>query len=83
VVSFTATDWQKLLKSNRMPPGEKPLTAPECYRFALSHPVVDVCMMGARSMDQMHENLGVLDQGPLNEEEMARVRKIGKHVYGK
>ena len=83
VVSFTATDWQKLLKPKRMPPGEKPLTAPECYRFALSHPVVDVCMMGARSLDQMRENLGVLDQGPLNEEEMARVRKIGKHVYGK
>ena len=83
VVSFTATDWQKLLKSRKMPPGEKPLTAPECYRFALSNPAVDICMMGARSIDQMRENLGVLEDGPLKEDEMAQVQRIGKHVYGK
>jgi aryl-alcohol dehydrogenase-like predicted oxidoreductase len=83
VVSFTATDWQKLLKSGKMPPGEKPLTAAECYRFALSNPAVDVCMMGARSKAQMQANLGVLEQGPLSAEEMARVQRIGRHVYGK
>jgi predicted aldo/keto reductase-like oxidoreductase len=43
VVSFTATDWKKLLKAKKLPPGEKPLTAAECYRFVLSHPAVDVC----------------------------------------
>ena len=80
VVSFTATDWRKLLKPGKMPPDEKPLTAGECYRFALSHPAVDVCMMGARNLDQMHENLKVLDQGPLTPEEMQRVRRIGRHV---
>jgi predicted aldo/keto reductase-like oxidoreductase len=66
-----------------MPPGETPLTAAECYRFALSNPAVDVCMMGAGSMEQMTENLAVLDQGPLSERASERVKRIGRHVYGK
>jgi len=83
VVSFTATDWRKLLGKRKLPPGEKPLTAAECYRFVLSHPAVDVCMMGAKSDEQMRENLAVLDQGALTAEEMERVQMIGKRVYGK
>ena len=83
VVSFTATDWRKLLGKRKLPHGEKPLTAAECYRFVLSHPAVDVCMMGAKSIEQMRENLAVLDQGPLTAEEMERVQRIGRFVYGK
>jgi len=83
IVSFTATRWGQLLKEKKMPPGERPLTALECYRFVLSNPAVDVCMTGARSLEMMRQNLAVLDSGPLNEEEMARVRLIGDHVYGK
>lgn len=30
----------------------------------------------------MEENLEALDAGPLDEEEMARIRRIGRHVYG-
>jgi aryl-alcohol dehydrogenase-like predicted oxidoreductase len=83
VVSFTATDWRKLLKSRKLPSGESPLTATDCYRFVLSHPAVDVCMMGAKNQDQMRENLAVLEQGPLTDAEMERVKKIGRIVYGK
>ena len=82
IVSFTATDWRKLLNPRKMPHGEAPLTAAQCYRFALSHPSVDVCMMGAKTTGQMRENLTVLAQGPLDAVEMARVRRVGKHVYG-
>jgi aryl-alcohol dehydrogenase-like predicted oxidoreductase len=66
-----------------MPAGESPLTAADCYRFALSHPAVDVCMMGTRSADQMRENLRALDLGPLGADEMSRIRRIGDHIYGK
>jgi len=83
VVSFTATDWQNLLKPKKMPPGESPLTAEECYRFALSNAAADVCMMGAKSAEQMRETLAVLEKGPLTEKELERVQFIGKHVYGK
>jgi len=83
VISFTATDWRKLLKPGRMPPGEAVLTASDCYRFVLSHPAVDVCMMGAKNMDQMRENLKVLDSGSMSEKELMRIRRIGDFVYGK
>lgn len=83
VVAFTATDWRKLLTSRRLPADETPLSAADCYRFVLSHPAVDVCMMGAKNADQMRANLKVLDQGPLSEREMVRVRRIGDWVYGK
>ncbi len=83
VVSFTATAWGRLLDRRKMPAGESPLRAADCYRFALSNPGVDVCMMGARTAGQMGENLGALDGGPLSTDEMARVRRIGDHVYGK
>ena len=83
MVGFTATDWRKLLGKRKLPPGEKPLIAAECYRFVLSHPAVDVCMMGAKTIEQMRENAALLEQGPLTVDEMERVRKIGKLVYGK
>jgi aryl-alcohol dehydrogenase-like predicted oxidoreductase len=83
VVGFTATDWRKLLGKRKLPPGSMPLTAADCYRFALSHPAVDVCMMGAKNIEQMRDNLAVLEQGPLSGEEMERVRRIGRLVYGK
>jgi aryl-alcohol dehydrogenase-like predicted oxidoreductase len=83
IISFTATRWGQLLKENKMPPGEKPLSARDCYRFVLSHPAVDVCMTGARSLEMMRENLETLDSGPLGPEEMERIRRIGDHLYGK
>lgn len=83
MISFTATRWGQLLKESKMPPGEKPLTARDCYRFVLSNPAVDICMTGARTLEMMRENLETLDSGPLNDHEMERIRRIGDHLYGK
>ena len=83
MISFTATRWGQLLKPSKMPPGEEPLTARDCYRFVLSNPAVDICMSGARTHEMMRENLTTLDSGPLSTEEMERIRRIGDHVYGK
>ena len=83
MVSFTATRWGQLLKESKMPPGEKPLTAKDCYRFVLSNPAVDVCMTGARTHEMMSENLKLLDTGPLTPDETERIRRIGDYVYGK
>jgi len=80
IVAFTATCWGRLLSAKRMPPGERPATAAECYRFALTHPAVDVCMTGPRTLQEMRENLAVLDQGPMSEEEVSRMHRIGDHV---
>ena len=80
VVIFTATCWGKLLKPKLMPAGERPLAPADWYRFVLSHPDVNVCVTGPSTAAQMEENLKALDAGPLDEEEMARVRRIGEHI---
>jgi len=82
-VAFTATRWGKLLDPKKMPPGEKPPTAPDCYRFVLSHPAVDVCISGAKSAEQMRENLSVLNSGPMSEDELAWMRRIGDYFHGR
>jgi aryl-alcohol dehydrogenase-like predicted oxidoreductase len=82
-VAFTATRWGQLMKEKKMPRGEKPLTAAECYRFVLSNPAVDVCMTGAKTVEQMRENLTVLESGSLTEDELLRIRRIGDHVCGR
>jgi predicted aldo/keto reductase-like oxidoreductase len=82
IVTFTATKWGRLLNPKKMPPNEAPLTAADCYRFVLSNPAVDVCMTGAKTLDQMRQNLKVLDMGPLDAKEMERVRRIGEFVHG-
>lgn len=81
IVSFTATSWRQLLNAKKTPAGQPPATAADCYRFVLSHPDVDVCMMGAKDSQQMKENLRVLETGPMNEEEMARMRSLGDHLH--
>jgi aryl-alcohol dehydrogenase-like predicted oxidoreductase len=83
VVVFTATCWRKLLKPKLVPEGEKALTAAECYRFVLSNPDVNVCITAPSSTERMEENFKGLEAGPLDAEAMARIRRIGKHIYGK
>jgi predicted aldo/keto reductase-like oxidoreductase len=82
-VAFTATRWGKLLNPAKMPPGETPPTAADCYRFVLSHTAVDVCMSGAKTVEQMRQNLSVIDAGPMTEAEIERMRRIGDFVYGR
>jgi aryl-alcohol dehydrogenase-like predicted oxidoreductase len=81
IVSYTATRWGQLLNSKKVPPGEKALSAGDCYRFVLSNPNVDICMCGPRDRGQMQEALQSLELGPLSEDELMRVRKIGDYVH--
>jgi predicted aldo/keto reductase-like oxidoreductase len=83
IVSFTGTAWGKLLNPGKMPAGEKVPDAVDCYRFILSNPAVDVCMAGPRTIDQMRQNLEILRHGSMTDEELARMRRIGDHIYGR
>jgi len=83
IVSYTATSWIQLLDPKRMPEGENPLKASDCYRFVLSNPHVNVCLSGPKTREQMQENLETLKLGPLDEEEMKRIRAIGAYIYKK
>jgi aryl-alcohol dehydrogenase-like predicted oxidoreductase len=83
IVSFTNTRWGSLLNPANMPRGESPPTAADCYRFSLSHPHVHVAVCGPNSMKQLKEDLTALELGPMSEEEMQRMRRIGDYVYKK
>jgi len=83
IVSFTATCWGKLLKQKKIPAGEKVPTAGDCYRFVLSHPMVDACMMGVKNMTMLEENLRAIEKGSLEIEQLESMRKIGDHLCQK
>ena len=83
IVAYTATPWGHLVDPKKMPSGETPPPARDCYRFALSHPAVSMVLCGPSDREQMQEALRALDAGPLDADEMARMHRIGNHVYGK
>ena len=65
-----------------MPPGEKPLSARDCYRYSLSHPAVDMVICGPANGEQMDEAISALERGPLEPEERERIERIGAYIYG-
>lgn len=93
MVAFTATSWKQLLGhgtlqgilpgAHRPPKSERVPTATDCYRFVLSRPEVDVCMTGPADAAQMDSALEALRLGPMTEEELAWMRRVGRAVAGK
>ncbi|HWR49974.1 MAG TPA: aldo/keto reductase [Bryobacteraceae bacterium] len=83
LVSFTATSWGQLLKSKRIPAGERRPTATDAYRFVLTRPEVDVCLTGPSNAAHSAEALRALELGPMTEDELAWMRRVGEAIYGK
>ncbi|MBU0995767.1 MAG: aldo/keto reductase [Proteobacteria bacterium] len=81
IISYTATRWGHLLNDKKMPEGEKAPSSSDCYRFAMTNGSVDVCLCGPKTVSEMRDALPALDLGPLNGDEMARMKKIGDHVH--
>lgn len=83
IVVYTATSWKQLLNPKKVPPGEKTPSAGDCYRFVLTNPAVDVCMTGPADAAQMEHALAALGKGPMSDEEMAWMRRVGAAIYGR
>ncbi len=94
LVAFTATSWGMLLGTaslvlrlvkgaHLLPKNEPYPTATDCYRYVLSRPEVDVCLTGPANAAQMDQALEALVRGPMSEEELARMQRIGGVVAGK
>jgi len=83
LVSFTATSWRQLLGHKRLPHGEKIPTAGDCYRFVLTQPAVNVCMTGPANPAQFEHALEALRRGPMSDDELAWMRRVGDAIYGK
>lgn len=80
-VSYTATRWGHLLDPRRLPPEEPKPRGSDCYRFVLSQPVVDVCLTGPANAEQLAEALCALERGPMDEQELAWMHRVGDYVY--
>jgi len=83
ICAYTATRWGSLLDPARTPPGERVPSAADCYRFCLSHPGVDLALCGPADAAQVRTACEALAKGPLSEDELAWMRRIGDHVYGR
>jgi aryl-alcohol dehydrogenase-like predicted oxidoreductase len=81
IVAYTATRWGNLVDRKRVPKAERVPRAGDCYRFVLANPAVDICIAGPRSVAEMQDTLNDMDRGPLSDEDMAWMRKIGDHIY--
>ena len=80
VIAYTATRWGDLINPALTPEGELTPRPSDCYRFALSHPTVQVCMAGPADRAQLDEALAALDRGPLTFDEDSWMRRVGKAV---
>jgi aryl-alcohol dehydrogenase-like predicted oxidoreductase len=83
ICAYTATRWGTLVDPKKTPPGERAPSAGDCYRFCLSHPDVDMTLCGPANSEHVREACEALAKGPLEEEELAWMRRIGDYVYGR
>jgi aryl-alcohol dehydrogenase-like predicted oxidoreductase len=84
VVSYTATRWGYLLRRPGGYPADAPIpTADQCYRFVLSNPDVDVCLMALLNAKQFAEDITAVNKGALSTAEMDFMRKFGDIVHEK
>jgi aryl-alcohol dehydrogenase-like predicted oxidoreductase len=79
IVNFTATRWGTLMRPD--PAEERTPTAGDCYRFALTRPEVDLCLTGPRNRADVVAALEAVAKGPMDEEELAWMRRVGDRIY--
>jgi aryl-alcohol dehydrogenase-like predicted oxidoreductase len=80
VVAYTATRWGNLMDPSKAPRGEKVPRASDCYRFALTNPAVDVVIAGPADGAELDEAMAALDRGPMSDDELAWMKRVGGHV---
>ena len=84
VIGYTATRWTQLFRRPNKYPGDGRLPTPGmCYRFVMSNPAVNVCIMAPSNEQQLTRNLAEIRQGPLAEEDMSFMRSFGDFVGGR
>jgi aryl-alcohol dehydrogenase-like predicted oxidoreductase len=80
VVAYTTTSWGQLLDPALVPAGERVPRSTDCYRFVLSNRHVDTCWAGPENADQLDDAMCALDLGPMSEDELAWMRRVGESV---
>ena len=80
VIAFTATRWGSLVDPRKTPPNEATPRASDCYRFALTHPSVDLVLAGPRDGSELDEALAAIERGPMTDEELAWMKRVGAAI---
>ena len=82
VACFTGLRWQALLKPNPAAEGAPwAPSAPDCYRFCLSHAAASVVVTAPKTRELLEESLTLLDDWrPMSKEEMERIKAHGDWV---
>jgi aryl-alcohol dehydrogenase-like predicted oxidoreductase len=81
VICFNSTRWGHLFNPRWMPEGERTPRPVDLYRYVLSNPHVHMVLTAPKTMEQMKEDLGTLDCGPVTEDERSWLERIGAHVH--
>ena len=77
MVAYTATRWGQLPRAALTPAGEQTPRGSDCYRFALTNPAVDLVLCGPKDAVELDEALTALDRGPMSEDELAWMKRVG------
>jgi aryl-alcohol dehydrogenase-like predicted oxidoreductase len=80
VVAYTVTRWGGLIDPSQTPPGERTPTSTDCYRFALTSPFVNLSLSAPQNKAQLDQTLATLEAGPMSDEELAWMKRVGAHV---
>lgn len=82
LVGFTTTRWGQLCRPIKRAPADLRVPgAGDCYRFALARPELDVVMCGPANGEELRHALQALEKGPMDEDELAWMRRVGDLVY--
>jgi len=81
IIAYTATRWGMLLQPLPEAGFEAPMSAPECYRFVLAHPSVDMALCAATSIEELRADVVGVLQGPLAPSRTEEVRRFGDAVH--
>ena len=83
LVTYTTTRWGHLCDPARTPSGERTPDGSDCVRFSLSQPQVDVVISGPSCAEHVDQAIRALELGPMSDEELAWMRRVGDHIYGR
>jgi aryl-alcohol dehydrogenase-like predicted oxidoreductase len=81
VIAYTATRWGMLLRPLPHHGFPRAMTAGECYRFALSNPMVDLVLCAARSAGELRRDVAEVRTGPLDATRLTEVRRFGDAIH--
>ncbi len=81
IIAYTATRWGMLLQPLPRDGFPRGMTAGECYRFVLGHPMVDMAWCAARTADEIRADVEGALASPLDPRRLEEVRAFGDAVH--